>query len=209
MVLNLVLGGRERLGMKGIRVLFLVGALAPAASQTRPHEQVEHGHVTLLDGMAHAYRILRLEPAAFSQVPKAVRKELERRKCLIPQTFAAKGAENVISGELRKKGVKDWVVLCSQEGYSTLLVFWNGSGRSVAELERRKDLDMMQTLVSSGGLEYSRSITTARPKDILAYGRNSRAGPFDHDGIDDGFLGKGSSLLYFRDGKWERLEGAD
>src|SRR5271167_388438 len=134
---------------------FLAGALAVAAAQTRPYEQVEHGQVTSPDGTARVYTIRRLEPATFPQVPKSVRHELERRKCLIPQTSEAKGAENVISGEFREKGVKDWAALCSQEGYSTLLVFWRGSARTVAELGSGKDMDMMQTVDSPGEPGYS------------------------------------------------------
>jgi hypothetical protein len=195
--------------MKVIGAGLLLGALGVGAAQTRPYQQVEHGQIAGADGTARPYRIRRLQPAAFPQVPKAVRKELEGRKCLIPQTFASKGAENLISGEFRKKGETGWAALCSRDGYSTLLVFWNESARSVAELGRRKDMDMMQAVNASGEAGYSWSIIIVRPNEILAREGNEKAGPFDHDGIDDGFLEKGSSIHYFRDGRWLQLEGAD
>jgi len=195
--------------MKVIGAGILAGALAVGAAQTGLHEQMERGRITGVDGTTRPYSIRRLEPAAFAQVPKAVRKELESRKCLIPQTFSAKGTENLISGEFRKKGETGWAALCSRDGYSTLLVFWSASARSVAELGRGKDTDGMQTVDAGRELVYSWCILTARPNQILAREGNKRAGPFRHDGIDDGILEKGSSIHYFRDGKWMKLEGAD
>jgi len=154
-------------------------------------------------------KIVRLKPAEFPQLPAAVREDLDRRGCLIPQTFAAKHPENVISGKFREGAAEDWAVLCSREGLSSVLVFWNGSAHMPDELAKSRDADSMQTYDRSGVLEYSRVIITASPSEIGKREGNKQLGPFDHDGIDDGFLAKGSVIHYFRQRQWERLEGAD
>src|SRR5271170_2762466 len=60
--------------------------------------------------------VSRLEPSAFKDLPAEVREELERRKCLVPQTYEARQPENVISGKFRDGDDRDWAVLCSREG---------------------------------------------------------------------------------------------
>jgi hypothetical protein len=77
-------------------------------------------------------RIVRLPPAAFPELPGSVVHELQRRGCTIPQEAYTKKPHNVIHGEFARSGHKDWAVLCSIRGVSSILVFWNGSGKNPA-----------------------------------------------------------------------------
>jgi len=180
---------RKRHDMPRITASLLTGLLAAAA--------------------VAAQQIARLKPSAFPGLPAAVRDELERRGCLIPQTHSAKGPENVISGKFWDGSSGDWAVLCSREGSSSVLVFRNGSPQSVVELDPRDDAAMVQTIGSKRELGYSRRITTAAPDRIRRRKDNRKLGPFGHDGIEDAFIEKGSVIHYLRDGKWGELRGAD
>jgi len=164
-----------------------------------------------LDFNAAERKILRLPPTAFPMLPPAIVHELQNRGCTIPQDAFSKTPQNVISGEFAKHGQKGWAVLCSIKGSSSILVFWNGSAKNPAELNPAGDLNYLQGL---GGdkIGYSRGISVVGSKFITehfdAYG-GPKPPPVDHDGIDDAFLEKGSSVQYFYNGKWLQLTGSD
>ncbi len=163
-----------------------------------------------LDFKAAERRIVRLPPTAFPMLPRAVVGELQRRGCTIPQSFL-KTPNNVISGEFAKHGQKDWAVLCSIKGLSSILVFWNGSARNPADLGAADDMNYLQGL---GGdkIGYDRGIGVVGSKFITehydAYG-GPKPPPIDHEGIDDEMLEKASVVQYFFNGKWLQLSGSD
>jgi hypothetical protein len=154
---------------------------------------------------------VRLDPAAFPELPRNVVAELQRRGCTIPQVPMADGRQNVIKGEFSIPGQTDWAVMCSVGRVSSILVFWNGSETNPAEIAKRNDLDLLQ---SWGGekIVFSRSIMPVGRKYILdhykIYG-GEKPPAIDHQGINDLFWGKASEVLYFYKGKWLHLTGAD
>lgn len=155
----------------------------------------------------------RVPPAAFPQLPKNVVRRLQARRCTIPQTDLEPRPNNVISGEFAKKGQTDWAVLCSRGGVSSILVFWDGSRESPAELARVPD-DAYWLGNAREGSHYYRHLMVADRDYILVhykeYDRSKKAPPpITHDGIDDGFLEKGSEVFYYYRGKWLELPGAD
>ena len=105
----------------------------------------------------------------------------------------------------------DWAVLCSVNGASSILVFWNGSAGSPAELAGAEDKNYLQGL---GGdkIGFSRGISAVGKDHITqhfqAYG-GPKPPPIDHQGINDAFLEKASIVEYFFAGKWLQLAGAD
>lgn len=154
----------------------------------------------------------RIPPAAFTQLPRNVRRSLQARGCTIPQTFAETKPHNVISGQFAKKGQTDWAVLCSRNKVSSILVFWNGSTKLVSEIAKGEDRNFLQVVRGNGEIGFSRSIIAVGRDYILArykaYG--GRKPPrIDHQGIDDGYLEKASYVLYYHRGKWLELQGAD
>jgi hypothetical protein len=156
-------------------------------------------------------RIVRFQPAAFPELPHNVVRDLQRRGCTIPQEVFTKSRNNVIRGEFAKPGQTDWAVLCSVEGVSTILVFWNGSERTPAEIASMADRNFLQG-VTADEIGYSRGISAVGESYIMehyqAYG-GPKPPPMNHQGVNDAFLGKASEVQYFYDGKWVRLTGAD
>lgn len=156
--------------------------------------------------------VVRLSPTAFPQLPRRVRRNLLSRGCTIPQTFADARPHNVISGEFARRGQTDWAVLCSRGGASSILVFWGGSAKSVAELAKGADRNFLQTVGGNGKIGFSRSIG-AVGREYIHKHYTEYGGPkpprIDHQGIDDGYLEKASRVLYYHRGKWLELQGAD
>jgi hypothetical protein len=155
--------------------------------------------------------VVRLEPSSFSQLPKNVLQELQRRNCTIPQVWGTHAPGNVIYGEFLKKGQKDWAVLCSVRLKSSILVLPAGSPQTAFKLEEEEDFDMLQG-VGEGKIGYSREITPVDEAFIRehnqAYG-GPKPPPIDHLGINDAFAEKGSVVLYYYQNKWLHLAGSD
>jgi hypothetical protein len=156
-------------------------------------------------------RIVRLSPTAFPQLPAGVVQELQRRGCQIPQTAFTKDRCNVIKGEFARPGQTDWAVLCSLKGVSSILVFWNGSPKSPAEIASLEDRIFLQG-IAADRIGYSRQINPVGRNFIQrhyeAYGGPTPP-PLNHLGIDDAFVEKASVVWYFHAGKWWKLSGAD
>ncbi|MHB1863907.1 MAG: hypothetical protein ACYCVL_13200 [Gemmatimonadaceae bacterium] len=86
--------------------------------------------------------VMRLAPSAFPQLPIDVRRELESRRCMVPQPPAVIGdtsadavarnhavRENVVRGQFFEKGTYEWAVLCSVAGVTAVWIvpeddFW-------------------------------------------------------------------------------------
>jgi hypothetical protein len=165
----------------------------------------------------------RLPPSSFPELPIPVARELERRGCTIPQTPRPQ-PHNVIHGEFARPGQQDWALLCSTRdprdtgaygGYTTrLLVFWNGSPENPAVFESFPDGKFMQG--SETALFSVRLLAVATRDYILdhdrAYGQEKGVilpSPLDHQGVEDIFDGKASTIQYFFQNKWLQLSGAD
>ena len=181
--------------------------------QPNPTKTLEQrtGNLTEIATLANEQAI-RLKPSEFKELPEEIIHELEKRKCTIPQTWHSKTPHNVISGEFSKKGQKDWAVLCSINRISSILIFWNGSTKNVAEIGKSEDLGYFQGVDSNNEMGFSRAIGTVDKKYIIDH-YNSYGGvkppQIDHEGINDAFVEKASRVLYFYRGKWLELQGAD
>ena len=154
----------------------------------------------------------RLSPTAFPQLPADVMHDLQARGCTVPQTYSDVTPHNVIGGEFAKKGQTDWAILCSKDGVSSILIFWGGSTKFVSEIAKAEDRGYLQVTGGNGKISFSRSITAVGGGYILErYRRYGGPKPprIDHEGIDDGFLGKASSVWYYHRSRWLKLQGAD
>ena len=155
--------------------------------------------------------VIRLKPREFRQLPAAVRRSLDARGCTIPQYPGGNAAHNVINGSFIANGSRDWAVLCSIKGVSRILVYRGGSTKRVDSLAVRSDGVYMQA-DANGVMQYSRKIDIATPKHIADQAKANggpKPPPLDHQGIDDGFMDKASTILYFHRGKWRELAGSD
>jgi hypothetical protein len=158
-----------------------------------------------------ADRATRRLPPAFPEIPKSVRMELERRGCTIPQTSGSTRPENIIKGHFTSHDRVDWAALCSVRRTSTILVFRGGSAQSVSALASSPDVGFLQTL-GFGAIGFSRLIEVADKKFIEDHHR-AYGGPkpplIDHEGIDDVYVEKASSVRYWYRGRWLTLQGSD
>ncbi len=154
---------------------------------------------------------VRLAPAAFPQLPTAIRVDLERRGCRIPQVPLDTVPGNVVSGSFRERGKTDWAVLCSRDDTSRILVYWSGSSEAPDTLAASGDRTWLQQGLGPG-IGFSRAIGVASPAYIREHFERY-GGPtppaLDHDGINDIFVEKASTVLYWHQGRWLMLTGAD
>jgi hypothetical protein len=156
--------------------------------------------------------IVRLKPGAFEVLGPAVRADLDQRGCLVPQTYLTGPPRNVIRGRFTSAGQMDIAVLCSTAQTSSILVYPSGGLAGVRELAPQPDRHYLDVVAAGGEIGFSRSLTVATPQYIRRQ-HDRYGGPalpaLDHDGIDDGFLGKASHVWYWHRGRWLRLQGAD
>ena len=165
-----------------------------------------------IDWEAAERNIVRLKPDAFPDMPAVVRTELKKRGCTIPQSPEVdEQPNNVVRGRFTSAGQRDIAVLCSVKGVSTVLVFRGGTVTSIAELAPMEDAGFLQT-TGPGSIAFSRVLGVARPEHIRLYYKEF-GGPtpptLDHDGINDAFAGKASTVRYWFRGKWLELTGMD
>ena len=153
----------------------------------------------------------RLPPVDFPQLPKKIVKALQERGCKIPQAYLNPKPHNVIHGRFAKPNQNDWAVLCSKSRVTSVLIFWGGSTTSVSEILKSRDSNW-------GGIKenklygYSRVISAVNKKYIVDHYKaynGPKPPPIDHEGIDEGYLEKASTIHYFYRGKWLQLQGAD
>jgi hypothetical protein len=155
--------------------------------------------------------MVRLLPSSIPDLPGGVQRELDRRRCRIPQSFANPKPHNVIRGRFTSLSRVDVAVLCSRERVSSILVFRGGSPNSVAEIAREPDATYVQN-VGGDEVAYSRALGVASPKYIrqmqAQYG-GPRPPRVEHEGIVDSFVDKGSVVWYWSNERWLQLAGSD
>ena len=153
----------------------------------------------------------RLPPSEFSTLPNAVRTELDRRGCTIPQVYTGGRPHNVVRGAFRRAGQVDVAVLCSRARTSAILVFRAGDPHDIEEIAARPDADFLQ-VIAPGRIGFSRAIGVASP-DYIRERSRQYGGPLPpslaHDGINDAFVEKASVVWYWHEGRWLQLTGAD
>ena len=156
--------------------------------------------------------VVRLSPILFPELPKGVVRKLQSMGCTIPQAKEISARHNVIKGHFKRPKQTDWAVLCSRRGVSAIIVFWGGSANSTSQIARARDAGFLQTIDGNGTIGFSRSLLAVDKSYIVEHYRNYRGPkppPIDHQGIDDGFLGKASTIHYNFRRKWRELQGAD
>lgn len=159
-------------------------------------------------------RMNRLPVEAFPNLPPAVARALKRMGCAIPQAFGSpmrRGAHNVIRGRFFSAERDSWAVLCSVRDTVRLLVFRDESDENPETLQGGLESAWMQT-TGADSAGFSWAITVADAALIQRYNKEFHGPPLpplDHEGIESQFLEKASVILYWHNGRWLRLQGAD
>jgi hypothetical protein len=193
--------GRVQADVK-ITIMVLVLALGAAFLDAQ---------LTRQDWLRADEQTVRLKPSAFRNLPSAVRDELEHRGCAIPQPFGVNQLRNVVSGSFVAVGQTDWAVLCSRNKRSAILVFEGAQTGEVDEFADERDFQYLQVVTRDNKIGYSRVLTSV-PNQSLRKRigvRGSKLPSIDHNGIEDAFMEKASTLWYRSGAKWVKLSAAD
>lgn len=140
--------------------------------------------------------IVRLAPAVFSELPSHVRSGLVRNGCSVPQSYLAKEPENAIAGSFTRKGSREWAVLCSVNGVSSILIFDAKSQEPLSRIAESPDDTFIQ-VIGEGRTGFSRRISA-----VLSPTHGLTA-------IDDAFLDKASTVWVRMGRRWLEIAGAD
>jgi hypothetical protein len=170
-------------------------------------ERVERGEVQSPNGDSVRYRIRLLPIASFPDLPAPVGEQLNRRQCMIPQSFEAQAPENVIHGSFRTAGSDDWAALCSVNGSTTLYVFLGGQFDAPIALRSQPDTAWLGAEPGASIFGSGWGIAVRSAATLRASRQMHGAADFDHDGIEDARLERSATVRYWEDGKWLAISG--
>jgi len=182
--------------------------LSTGAWQATQSSLVETGQL-LVAGHEVPYRIRNLPVSSFPDLPPGVAETLNDRGCLIPQTYEAKGPENVIHGSFERSGSNDWAVLCSAKGQVELLVFFSSAPPTEPSiLASASKTDRLQQHDSAGTLGFNWGIDPATPKRVheAQAGMVHRPQPPDHDCVAETTLEHSTSYHFYWHGTWGSIQ---
>jgi hypothetical protein len=155
-------------------------------------------------GHAAPYLIRHLPVSAFPRLPAVVQTELNRRGCLIPQTYEAHAPENVVEASLERPGSKDWAVLCSANGTVALLVFFESSGATASVLATAPETERLQAHGAAGLLGFDWGIDRATPAEVreTQAGMRHPAARLEHDALADSPIDEKTVYHYYAGNAW-------
>ncbi len=185
-----------------LAVVAVVCAEAGQQPEASSNQMLEAGQVTV-SGRVAEYRIHRLPVSSFPDLPGTVAAQLERRGCMIPQTYEAHHPENVVHASLERAGSSDWAVLCSARGAVSLLVFFGSTPAKPAELAQAPEIKRLQRHDSSGVYGFNWGIDSADAEKI----HEAQSGPdrtplMDHDGLADSVIEHGTRYHVYSQHAW-------
>jgi hypothetical protein len=185
-----------------------VNAQAPAANDESKWN--ESGFVDF-GGQKTAYRIRHLPVSAFPALPTTIQAELNRRGCLIPQTYEAHQPENVIHGSFEKPGSQDWAVLCSARGIVSLLVFFADGPEKPSVLASSAETVHLQPRGRTGILGFNWGIDAASPERMREAQSSMEPRPplLDHDAVAESAVEHPPHFHFYSRGNWRLLDTGD
>jgi hypothetical protein len=175
--------------------------------ESDPSRLVESGQL-MVGGQNVPYLIRRLPLNSFPDLPDAIVEQLNRRQCLIPQTYEAHHPENVVHASLERAGSSDWAVLCSANGEVSLLVFFGSAQGKAAVLTTASEKDRLQRHDSSGVLGFNWAIDPASPDAVhqAQSGLERKPRKIEHDALADIIIDRKTLYRFFAEGAWTVLD---
>jgi len=156
--------------------------------------------------------VRRLAPTTFAELPQTIRRDLESRGCLVPQSYDETRPHNVLRGSFTVAASSEWAILCSVRDTATILIYDGARGVAVDSLERSSDAGWVQS-VAGDQWGYSRYLSVLPRGAIRGWTRDLDGQriprPIDHDAINQAFSGKGAEAFYKARGRWYRQLTAD
>ena len=205
--------------MKNSWKIVLVGAIGvsfmalPADGQqgNSPSAQLtESGHI-LVAGHPTPYLIRHLPVSSFPELPAGVQALLNRRGCMIPQTYEAHHPENVVHASLEQAGSSDWAVLCSAQGTVSLLVFFSSAPAHPAVLASAPETQRLQSHDPTGILGFNWGIDPASPETVheAQFGMRHPPPRLDHDALADSVIDRQTIYRAYAKGAWTVIDTRD
>ena len=192
--------------------LFFACAMVTAQQQPNSAQLVESGQI-VVDGHSTPYLIRHLPVSSFPVLPAAIQELLNRRGCLIPQTYEAYHPENVVHASLERAGSSDWAVLCSTEGTVSLLVFFGSRSASAQPLVlvTALETERLQAHDASGALGFNWGIDPASPQQVheAQAGLEQRPARLDHDALADSIVERRTVYHFYAKDVWTLVEMPD
>jgi hypothetical protein len=161
-----------------------------------------------VSGRRVPYLIRRLPVNAFPTLPDLVIEQLDKRQCLIPQSYEAHHPENVIHASLERTGSSDWAVLCSANGEVSLMVFFASAPSRPVVLVTVPEKDRLQRHDASGTLGFNWAIDPASPDAVhdAQSGLERKPPRVDHDALEDILIDQKTVYRFFSKGAWRLLD---
>jgi len=167
----------------------------------------ESGQIVVA-GHSTPYLIRHLPVNSFPSLPAEFAAQLNRRGCLIPQTYEAHHPENVIHASLERPGSSDWAVLCSERGTVSLLVYFSSAPTTLLVLAAAPETERLQAHDPSGILGFDWGIDPASPQQIRTaqIGLLHRPALVDHDALADSLVDRRTIYHFYLKNAWIVLE---
>lgn len=203
-------GGLRMNELLPIALLCACPLLPAQTRQTVPLQLTESGQV-VFNGRSTPYLIRHLPVSSFPDLPPAVADLLNRRNCLIPQTYQAHHPENVVRASMERTGSSDWAVLCSAQGTVSLLVFFGDHSGQPLVLASAPETERLQPHDPSGVLGFNWGIDPASPGQVreAQSGLGHRPPLLDHDALADSVVDNRTVYRFYAKSAWTVLEMPD
>jgi len=159
-------------------------------------------------GQSIPYLIRHLPISSFPNLPEELAVQLNRRGCLIPQTYEAHHPENVVHASFERPGSSDWAVLCSAQGTVSLLVFFSSAPSKLNVLSAAPETERLQAHDPSGVLGFNWGIDPASPEQVSQAQASllRRPTPVDHDALADSLVDQHTVYHFYLKNAWIVLE---
>jgi hypothetical protein len=159
-------------------------------------------------GQSIPYLIRHLPISSFPNLPEELAVQLNRRGCLIPQTYEAHHPENVVHASFERPGSSDWAVLCSAQGTVSLLVFFSSAPSKLNVLSAAPETERLQAHDPSGVLGFNWGIDPASPEQVRQAQASllRRPTPVDHDALADSLVDQHTVYHFYLKNAWIVLE---
>jgi hypothetical protein len=179
----------------------------------------ESGQIVVA-GRSTPYLIRHLPVSSFPELPEGIVYLLNRRGCLIPQTYEAHHPENVVHASLERSGSSDWAVLCSVDGTVSLLVFFDREAAEISTmgvgqseklpvvLAAAPETQRLQAHDPSGVLGFNWAIDPASPQQVhqAQIGMGHQPARLDHDALADSVVEHHTIYHFYAKSAWILLE---
>jgi hypothetical protein len=189
-------------------LLFFACALVPAQQQQSHADNLTESGQLLLAGRSTPYLIRHLPVSSFPELPEVIQDQLDRRGCLIPQTYEAHHPENVVHASLERAGSSDWAILCSAQGTVSLLVFFAGHSTQPLVLASAPETQRLQPHDASGALGFNWGIDPASPEQVHEAQASMEPRPplLDHDALADSIVDHRAVFHFYAKGAWTLVD---